>query len=109
MAKKKISKKPEGCFEDLPIVTPSKVVKTKRFNPETKLTDRAFIATALFEALSDGDEEAALEIINAYVKAVKKAEISKNEQMATSTVYNALSPNGNPTLRTVAKMLHAVQ
>lgn len=108
MAKRKTSKEPEECFEDIPIVTPSKEVKVKRFDPESKLRDRDFVAKALFEALSDGDEEAALEIINAYVRAVKKTEIAKHEKMATSTVYHALSSNGNPTLRTVAKVLHAV-
>ncbi len=107
MTKKKISKGRGECFEDIPIVTPSKEIKVKRFDPESKLRDRDFIAKALFEALSDGDEEAALEIIIAYVKAVKKTEIAKHEHMATSTVYHALSPKGNPTLRTVAKVLHA--
>lgn len=108
MTKRKISKKPEECFEDIPIVVPAKDVKVKRFDPESKLRDKNFVASALFEALSDGDEEAALEIIIAYVKAMKKTEIAKHEEMAASTVYHALSPKGNPTLRTIAKVLHAV-
>lgn len=107
MTKKKTSHRQEECFEDIPIVTPSKKIKVKRFDPESKLRDRDFVAKALFEALSDGDEEAALEIIIAYVHAVKKTEIAKHEEMATSTVYHALSKNGNPTLKTVAKVLHA--
>lgn len=92
----------------MPIKMTSKRIKVKRFDPESKLRNKAFVAKALFEALSDGDEEAALEIIIAYVKAVKKTEIAKQEKMATSTVYHALSGRGNPTLRTVAKVLHAV-
>ena len=71
------------------------------------MRDKDFVAKALFEALSDGDEEAALEIIMAYVKAVGKGEIAKHENMAISTVYHALSRRGNPTLKTVAKVLHA--
>jgi probable addiction module antidote protein len=109
MVKKKTSKKLKECFEDVPIVRPtSKKVKVRRFDPDSKLRDKNFVAQALFEALSEGDEEAALEIIIAYVHAMKKSEIAKQEQMATSTVYQALSPKANPTLRTVARLLHAV-
>jgi probable addiction module antidote protein len=107
MIKKKTSRRQEECFEDIPIVIPKKEKKVKRFDPESRLRDRDFVAKALFEALSDGDEEAALEIIIAYVKAVGKTEIAKHENIATSTVYHALSGRGNPTLRTVAKVLHA--
>ncbi len=108
MTKKKTLKKREECFNDIPIVKPSKQVKVKKFDPEEKLRDKNFVAQALFDALSEGDEEAALEIINAYVQAMKKTEIAKHEKMATSTVYHALSPKANPTLKTVAKLLHAV-
>lgn len=108
MPKKKISKKRAECIDDMPIVVSSKKMKTKRFNPSSRLKDKDFIAKALFEALTEGDAEAALEIINAYVKAVQKAEIASGEHMPTSTVYHALSEKGNPTLKTVAKVLHAV-
>lgn len=87
---------------------PKKEIKVKRFDPAAKLRDKDFIAIALFQALSDGDGEAALEIIIAYVKATRKLDIAKDENMALSTVYHALSEKGNPTLKTVAKVLHAV-
>lgn len=80
----------------------------RAFGLRAKYSGLCLVAKALFEALSDVDEEAALEIIIAYAKAVKKTEIAKHEHMATSTVYHALSPKGNPTLKTVAKVLHAV-
>lgn len=108
MVKKKTSKKREKCFEDVPIIKPSRPAKIKKFAPEDKLKDKEFVAKALFEALSDGDEAAAIEIINAYIAASTKTAIAKHEKMPTSTVYHALSSKGNPTLKTIAKVLHAV-
>ncbi len=57
MGKKKIfEEQEECCIEDIPIVTPSKTTKAIRLDPDERLKDKDFVALALFEALSDGDE-----------------------------------------------------
>jgi DNA-binding phage protein len=65
------------------------------------------VATAFFEALQDDDVEGALEILEGYLITRKKADLAKKGKIAISTLYHSLSRNANPTLRTVAKILHA--
>ncbi len=76
-----------------------KGVKLKRFNAAEKLSDFSLVATAFFEALEDEDVEEALEILEGYLLTKRKA--------SPSTVHQSLSRKVNPTLKTVAKLLHA--
>ena len=108
MAKTKISKKRDLSIDDLPIVHSSKKARIKPFNPSEQLAEKEFIAKALFEALCEGDEEAFIEIVNAYVEVISKTELVKRTKIPQSTLYHALSPHGNPTLKTIAKVMHAV-
>jgi len=101
------SKKPDLCLDDMPIVTPKKWIKTKKFDPAKKLRDPNFVAKAFFQALQDNDIDAALDILDGYLMATGKGEIARQGNIPSSTVYHALSHGSNPTLRTVAKLLHA--
>lgn len=109
MSKKSKSKKHAICLSEMTIRTPKKGVKTKRFDASKKLRNPNFVAKAFFQALRDNDVEAALDTISGYLMAISKAEIAKKGEMATSTVYYALSRGANPTLRTLAKLLHATE
>jgi probable addiction module antidote protein len=90
-----------------PSVTLKKGIKSKKFNPSEKLNDYNLVATAFFEALQDEDVEAALEILEGYLITKKKSELSRKGKIPSSTVYHSLSKKANPTLKTVAKILHA--
>lgn len=96
-------------MSDMPILTSKRGVKTKKFDPSKKLRDPNFVAKAFFQALLDNDVDAALDAISGYLMAIRKTEIAKEGGMATSTVYYALSRGANPTLRTLAKLLHATE
>lgn len=109
MGKTETSKKHTRCFDDIPIVKSSKKIQTRPFDPEAKLRDKDFVAKAFFEALCDGDQEAALEILQGYIEAKKKTEIAKQENMPVSTVYQAFSKKGNPTIKTVARVMHSTK
>jgi len=108
MNKSSKSKKHGKCFSDFPIVKKRKGLKTKRYDPAKKLRDPKFVAEAFFQALSENDVEAALDALEGYLMATGKATLSKEGNIAPSTVYNALSEGANPTLKTVARLLHAV-
>ncbi len=47
-----------------------------------------------------------IEVITIYLEAVNKTQIAKQNSMARSTLYHTLK-NKNPTLRTLAKLVHA--
>ena len=107
MRKKKKSKKRGFCLEGYPSVTLKKGIKTRKFNPSEKLSDFNLVASAFFEALQDDDVEGALEILEGYLMTKKKSDLSRKGKIATSTLYHSLSKRANPTLKTVAKILHA--
>lgn len=107
MHRKKRSKKRGFCLKDYPSVTLKKGAKSHRFDPGEKLRDFTLVASAFFEALQDDDVEGALEILEGYLMTKKKSELSRKGNIATSTVYQSLSKKANPTLKTVAKILHA--
>lgn len=107
MLKKKTSKKQDLCLDDLPIVSPRKGLKTKKFNPKDRLSDPEFVAIAFFQALADNDTEAALDALDGYLLAVGKPELAKRADLPPSTIYHALSKGANPTLKTLARLIHA--
>lgn len=108
MNKASKSKKRGICFDDFPIVIKKKGLKTKRYDPGKRLRNPKFVAEAFFQALSENDVDAALDTLEGYLMATGKATLSKEGNIAPSTVYNALSEGANPTLKTVARLLHAV-
>jgi len=72
------------------------------------LTDPAE-AAAYIEAALDLDDSAALLVaLRQVAKAHGMAEIARRADVGDKTLFRALSENGNPTLDTVNKVLHAV-
>lgn len=63
------------------------------------------VAEALLQSLEDDDVEAFLEILDAYLK-VNRTKIAKQTKLSRTTIQNALSKKGNPTIRTIAKIVH---
>ncbi len=107
MTKKGKSKKRVACLDDLPIVSPRKGLKTQKFDPKERLSDPEFVAIAFFQALADNDTEAALDAIDGYLLATGKPEIAKRAKLPASTVYSAFTSGANPTLKTIARIIHA--
>ena len=76
----------------------------KEINPTEELLNEELISHALWECLKEGDDEGFKEVILAYVEACKKAQTAKKASVSRSTVYNLKT---NPTIKTVAKVVHA--
>jgi DNA-binding phage protein len=57
------------------------------------------------ESLLQNDTEAFIEILDAYLK-VNRSRVAKKTRLSRSTVQQALSKNGNPTLKTIARIAH---
>ncbi len=82
-----------------------KGANVKDSNPTEELLDEDFISRALWECLKNGDPEGVVEVLLIYLEAVNKTHIAQEASIARSTIY-ALK-GGNPTVKTLAKLVHA--
>ena len=89
-----------------PVLKLKKGTGVRESNPTEELLDENLIAGAIWECLREGDSEGFVEIIGIYLSAVNKTRVAKEAAMARSTVYHALK-GGNPTVKTLAKLVHA--
>ncbi len=66
-------------------------------------------AAAYVEAVLELDDPAALLVaLRQVAKAHGMAEVARRADMGDKTLFRALSEDGNPTLSTITKVLHAV-
>ena|SRR5260221_5987238 len=105
MHKQKTSKKQDFCLDDVPIAVVKNKAGIKEVHPEKIFKDHKKIAVALFECLIDNDVEAFIEILDSYLR-VNRRRVAKGAHLARSTVQQALSGKGNPTIKTLAKIVH---
>jgi DNA-binding phage protein len=91
--------------------TPKRTLRIKKgkkvFRHEAykSTTDENLIAKAFWECLKNNDPESAAEVIAIHINALNKLKLSKDEEIPRSTIYHILK-NKNPTLKTVAKLIH---
>lgn len=104
MLKKKTSKKQEFSFKNMQETKISKK-KTIPWRPEDSLMNLEKVGAALLECLIDNDTETFIEILESFLR-INKLQTAKNANMSRSTVQLALSKSGNPTLKTLAKIVH---
>jgi DNA-binding phage protein len=76
-----------------------------KWHIEDDFLDTTKVGAALLECLVDNDTETFIEIIDSYLR-INKLQVAKNAQLSRSTVQLALSKSGNPTLKTLAKIVH---
>ena len=105
MAKKKALKKQQHSFVDIPIAKPKKSAKIFDHKSRDFFKSHEKVARALLQCLEDNDAGAYLEILDAYLSA-NRTRIAKETQLSRTTVQKALSKKGNPTIRTIAKIVH---
>lgn len=79
--------------------------KLKDHDANLFFKDHAKVAEALLQSLEENDTVAFLEIINTYIY-VNRTKIARETGLSRTTVHNALSSKGNPTIRTIAKIVH---
>ncbi len=79
--------------------------KTHTWNPTAELLDEDNLKAALFDALKEGDTQAFKEILTAHLEAKVKTTAAKSHGLAHRTMYEALSEKGNPSLKTIAKIV----
>lgn len=77
-----------------------------RFDPSKKLMDVKLIGTAIMECLIDNDPDGIMEVIESHLEALNKSKFLKDAGLPRSTVYQ-LFKRKNPTIQTLAKIVHA--
>lgn len=79
--------------------------KGSALNPKKHFKNRKDVAIALLQCLEDNDPESYVEILDVYLD-INRSEVSRKTSLSRQTVKNSLSGRGNPTLRTLAQIVH---
>jgi probable addiction module antidote protein len=81
-------------------------LKFKPYNPTKALLDEDRIGRAIWECLKNEDPEGVIEIIGIHLEARNKAQLIEEANIPKTTLYHSLRSK-NPTLKTLAKIVHA--
>lgn len=80
--------------------------KPHEYNPTKDLLNEELIAKAVWECLKENDPEGVIEILEAHFSAKNKSQIAQEHDLPRTTIYHAFKSK-NPTLQTLAKLVHA--
>jgi probable addiction module antidote protein len=83
-------------------------LKTTRWDVADILKTKEAIAAYLDAVLEDGDPELLKDALGAIARSKGMTEIAKEAGLGRSSLYRALSPDGNPEFATVASVLKAL-
>lgn len=78
----------------------------REYNPTKDLLDEELIAMAVWECLKENDPDGVIEILEAHISAKNKSQLAKEHDLPRTTLYHAFKSK-NPTLHTLAKLVHA--
>jgi DNA-binding phage protein len=106
MPKKKTSKKRGFSLSDLPTVNLRNRKGILAFNPDVRLQKREVVAQALWQCLIENDIEAFKEILRSHLEVTNKDELAQKAGIPRRTLFRMLSPEGNPTLENLGKIIH---
>jgi probable addiction module antidote protein len=83
-------------------------IKTTRWDAADHLNTKEDIAGYLDAVLEDGDPALLKAALGDIARSKGMTEIAKEAGLSRSSLYKALSPNGNPEFATVASVLKAL-
>jgi len=105
MNKKKTLKKQEFSLNDIQRFNINNEKKLTEFKPEEFFKNKKGVAEALLQCLIENDTGAYMEILDSYLR-VNRSYIAQSTGISRSTISLAFSKTGNPTLKTIAKIVH---
>ncbi len=89
----------------MPIIKSKKNPQLRDHDPSEFFKRHEKVAEALLKSLEENDAPAFLEILNTYLY-INRTKAAKETDLSRTTIQNALSSKGNPTIRTIAKIVH---
>ncbi|MCA9508974.1 MAG: hypothetical protein KC505_11185 [Myxococcales bacterium] len=78
----------------------------RAYDPTEALLDEDRLGRAIWECLKNEDTDGVIEVISIHLNAVNKVEKIKEAEIPKTTFYHSLRSK-NPTLKTLAKLVHA--
>jgi probable addiction module antidote protein len=85
-----------------------KKAKTRHYDVAEQLDSPEEIAAYVEAALEDGDPRVIAHALGTVARARGMSEIARQTGLGRESLYKALSPDGNPTLATVLKVVRAL-
>ena len=80
----------------------------KAFHSDKYLSNHEAVAQALMGCLAQGDPEGFKEILSSYLEVVNKAAFSRKTGISERTLFRMITPEGNPTLHNIAKVIEVL-
>ncbi len=110
MGKKKTSARQRASIKSTRSKKTARKIKTgmgvDTYDPTEALLDEDRIGRAIWECLKNGDSEGVIEIIQIHLEAYNKTQLAKEAHLPKTTLYHSFRSK-NPTIRTLAKLVHA--
>lgn len=106
MFKKKISKKQDISFKDMPIVKLKKGAIVNKVSAAQKMKNKKYISKALWDCFISSDINGFKEILRTHLELVNKEELAKEIGISKRTFSKMLSEEGNPTFENISKLVH---
>lgn len=90
----------------MPTVQLKNKIDVVEFNPNSRLQKPEVVAQALWQCLVENDIDAFKEILRSHLEVTNKDELAKRAGIPRRTLFRMLSPEGNPTLENLGKIIH---
>lgn len=78
----------------------------REYSPTKDLLNEQLIAKAIWECLKENDPDGVIEILETHLKTKNKKHLAETHEIPRTTIYHAFKSK-NPTLHTLAKLVHA--
>lgn len=108
MTKKMTLKKRGFSFNDIPTRSLKPGVKIKRVSSARRLKNEELVFKAFWQCMVDKDISSFKEILRSHLEAVNKEQFAKISRTSKRTLHRILSPDGNPTLKNISNVIHAL-
>jgi DNA-binding phage protein len=106
MARAKTSQKQRKSAKTTRKWDRAKLSACREWSPTNEILEPDNLAKAVAECLLNNDPDGIVEIIQIYLETVNVVKFAKTAHISKSTLYHSLKEK-NPTIKTLAKLIHA--
>lgn len=108
MTKRTTLRKREFSLNDIPLRKLKAGAKVRRVSSANRLRDQELAFRAFWECLVEQDIDSFKEILRSHLEAINKQKLAKKSKTSRRTLHRILSPEGNPTLKNISSIIHAL-
>jgi DNA-binding phage protein len=108
MPRKMTLRKRGFSLSNIPVRRLNPRAKVTRVSSASRLKDQELVFQAFWQCLVEQDIESFKEILRGHLEAVNKGQLAKKSKTSRRTLHRILSPQGNPTLKNISNLIHAL-